>query len=482
MSLRIKHILATSCAALALAGCASGPGTFAGPRLYTQPQAAKVTSSSQDLIDLPQPGAPVAVAVYGFADQTGKFDPTDNIQTLSRALSQGATSVLIQSLREAGGGKWFTVLEREHLDNLLKERQVITEMRQRYLGERAVNPDALPSLLFAGVLLEGGVIGYDTNTLTGGAGARLLGVGAQADYRQDTITVYLRAVATKTGEVLASVVVRKTVVSAGLSGGAFRYVSYKNLLEAETGVTVNEPRTIALEQAVQKASYDLVLEGVRLNVWSFGDKLAGAALLDKHLASSEVPRAQARATVKPIPVSRPLPAVAPAAPPQAPEAPRSSPQMQTAELTPATFVRPAPGAAPVMAPVATVMAPVAPAPEPIVVAGMTASAAPKPVKAQEPGRAAVQIGAYSSAALADSGWTDTATRFPAFVAGRARRVERVERDGQTFYRASVEGFSDKPAAQAFCDALKTQGRACLVKLRADAGVRMAAGFIQRPGD
>lgn len=480
MSLRIKHILATSCAALALAGCASGPGTFAGPRLYTQPQAAKVTSSSQDLIDLPQPGAPVAVAVYGFADQTGKFDPTDNIQTLSRALSQGATSVLIQSLREAGGGKWFTVLEREHLDNLLKERQVITEMRQRYLGERAVNPDALPSLLFAGVLLEGGVIGYDTNTLTGGAGARLLGVGAQADYRQDTITVYLRAVATKTGEVLASVVVRKTVVSAGLSGGAFRYVSYKNLLEAETGVTVNEPRTIALEQAVQKASYDLVLEGVRLNVWSFGDKLAGAALLDKHLASSEVPRAQARATVKPIPVSRPLPAVAPAAPPQAPEAPRAapSPQMQTAELRPASYVRPAP----VMAALATARAPVAPAPEPIVVAVMPAPAVPKPVKAREPGRAAVQIGAYSSAALADSGWTNTAARFPAFVAGKARRVERVERDGQTFYRASVEGFSDKPAAQAFCDALKTQGRDCLVKLRADVGVRMAAGSIQRPGD
>ncbi|HQT55698.1 MAG TPA: CsgG/HfaB family protein [Phenylobacterium sp.] len=469
MPLRINHIVATSCAALALAGCASGPGTFAGPRLYTQPQAAKVTSSSQDLIDLPQPGAPVAVAVYGFADQTGKFDPTDNIQTLSRALSQGATSVLIQSLREAGGGKWFTVLEREHLDNLPKERQVITEMRQRYLGERAVNPDALPSLLFAGVLLEGGIIGYDTNTLTGGAGARLLGVGAQADYRQDTITVYLRAVATKTGEVLASVVVRKTVVSAGLSGGAFRYVSYKNLLEAETGVTVNEPRTIALEQAVQKASYDLVLEGIRLNVWSFGDKLAGAALLDKHLASSEVPRAQARATVKPIPVSRPLPAVAPAAPPQAPEAPRSapSPQMQTAELRPASYVRPGPSAA------------TAVAAEDSTTPKRATLAAP-PAKAT--GRVAVQIGAYASAALAHSGWSDTAARFPTFVAGKSRRVEPVARDGQTFYRATVEGFSDPPAAQAFCDALKGQGRDCLVKVRSAASLTVAARSIQRLGE
>ncbi|WP_340643813.1 CsgG/HfaB family protein, partial [Phenylobacterium sp.] len=264
-----------------------------------------MSSASQDLINLPYPSQPVAVAVYGFTDQTGQFSPTDNIQTLSRALTQGATSVLIQSLREAGGGKWFTVLEREHLDNLLKERQVITEMRSRYLGEKAVNPEALPSLLFAGVLLEGGVIGYDTNTLTGGAGARLLGVGANADYRQDTITVYLRAVATKTGEVLTSVVVRKTVASAGLQGGAFRYVSYKNLLEAETGITANEPRTIALEQAVQKAAYDLIVEGAHQGVWSFGDKVAAAALIDKHLASLGG-RSTAPRSPQTIPASNPV--------------------------------------------------------------------------------------------------------------------------------------------------------------------------------
>ncbi|MDO8911427.1 MAG: CsgG/HfaB family protein [Phenylobacterium sp.] len=467
MSLRNKPLWAASCAALALAGCASGPEGMARPRLYSQPQAAKVSSSSQDLLNLPHPAAPVAVAVYGFVDQTGQFSPTDNIQTLSRALTQGATSVLVQSLREAGGGTWFTVLEREHLDNLLKERQVITEMRQRYLGESAVNPDALPSLLFAGVLLEGGVIGYDTNTLTGGAGARLLGVGANADYRQDTITVYLRAVATKTGEVLASVVVRKTVVSAGISGGAFRYVSYKNLLEAETGFTVNEPRTIALEQAVQKAAYDLVLEGARLNVWSFGDKLAGSALIDQHLASLSGARAQP--APKPIPVSRPVPTEAaqtPSPPPQTPRPAMREP-MATAELIPASYVRPAPSAA--MA--ATLPGTTTP---------KRATLAARPAKA--PGRVAVQIGAYASAALAHSGWSDTAARFPTFVAGKARRVEPVARDGQTFYRASVEGFSDTSAAQAFCDALKGRGRDCLVKVRSAASLNVAARSIQRLGE
>ena len=265
-------------AALVLAGCAT-------PHLMSHaPEAAKVTSTRRELIELPPPPAPVTVAVYGFADQTGQFKPTDSIQTLSRALSQGSSSILVQALRDAGGGRWFDVLEREHLEDLLKERQVITEMRQRYLGEKSVNPDALPSLMFAGVLLEGGVVGYDSDTLTGGAGARLLGIGGSTQYRQDTITVYLRAVAVKTGEVLASVVVRKTVASVGVDVGAFRYVSYKTLLESEAGITTNEPEEFALEQAIGKAVHDLVLEGARRGVWSFNDRKAAAAAADRYAA------------------------------------------------------------------------------------------------------------------------------------------------------------------------------------------------------
>src|SRR3546814_6428192 len=99
------------------------------------------------------------------------------------------------------------------LRNLLNERQIIREMRERYLGETQVNPQALPAMLFAGVLLEGGVIGYDTNTVTGGAGASFLGIGGRTEYRQDTVTVYLRAVSVRTGEVLTSVTASKTIAS-----------------------------------------------------------------------------------------------------------------------------------------------------------------------------------------------------------------------------------------------------------------------------
>ena len=128
----------------------------------------------------------MAIAVYGYTDQTGQFKPAENVQSLSRAVTQGATSVLIKALQDAGDGRWFTVVERERLDNLLKERRIIADMRERYLGEKKINPQALPPLLFAGVLLEGGIIGFDSNTKTGGAGARLLGIGGDVQYREDT--------------------------------------------------------------------------------------------------------------------------------------------------------------------------------------------------------------------------------------------------------------------------------------------------------
>src|SRR3546814_7389467 len=142
--------------------------------------------SSDLLADMPPPSRPVAIAVYGFSDQTGQFKPSETGQTLSRAVSQGGASILVKALQDAGNRQWFTIVEREMLRNLLNERQIIREMRERYLGETQVNPQALPAMLFAGVLLEGGVIGYDTNTVTGGAGASFLGIGGRTEYRQDT--------------------------------------------------------------------------------------------------------------------------------------------------------------------------------------------------------------------------------------------------------------------------------------------------------
>lgn len=237
------------------------------------------TETQRMLEAVPAPQRPIAVAVYDFTDQTGQFKSMDTTQTLSRAVTQGASSILVKALQDTGDRKWFTIVERENLKDLLSERQIIREMRERYLGEKDINPQALPALLFAGVLLEGGIIGYDTNTVTGGAGAAFLGIGSHVDYRQDTVTVYLRAVSVRTGEVLTTVTASKTIASKAISGSAFKFVAFKQLLEAESGITTNEPDHLALQQAIEKAVYGLVMEGVELKLWNFADTKAGWPLL-----------------------------------------------------------------------------------------------------------------------------------------------------------------------------------------------------------
>jgi curli production assembly/transport component CsgG len=247
----------------------------------------KKTQTQNLLQQLPGPQRQVAIAVYGFTDQTGQFKPTNAGQTLSRAVTQGAGSILVKALQDAGNREWFTVVERERLDNLLKERQIIGEMRRRYLGEEQVDPNALPALLFAGVLLEGGIIGYDTNTVTGGAGAAFLGIGARHEYRQDTVTVYLRAVSVRTGEVLTNVQASKTIASQAIGANAYRFVAFRELLEAEWGITANEPDQVALQQAIEKAVYGLVLEGVELELWRFADMQAAQPILASYRAERD---------------------------------------------------------------------------------------------------------------------------------------------------------------------------------------------------
>jgi len=279
----------TSLTALALGGCMSMPQDGRNTLAPTTSLAyfPKKTQSQTLLNQLPAPQRPVPIAVYGFTDQTGQFKPSEQGQTLSRAVSQGAGSMLVKALQDAGNRGWFTVVERERLDNLLRERQIISEMRKRYLGEQEIDPNALPSLLFAGVLLEGGIVGYDTNTVTGGAGAAFLGIGARTEYRQDTVTVYLRAVSVRTGEVLANVTSSKTIASQAIGASAFKFVAFRELLEAEAGITSNEPDQVALQQAIEKAVYGLVLEGIELDLWRFNDMVAAQPLLAAYRAERD---------------------------------------------------------------------------------------------------------------------------------------------------------------------------------------------------
>ena len=216
---------------------------------------------------LPPALGPVIVAVYNFRDQTGQRKSQANIASLSSAVTQGADAYLIRSLQTVGNGQWFKVVERGGLDNLIKERQLIRQMRELYEGKDA---RPLPPMVFAGVLLEGGIIGYDSNVMSGGSGARILGIGAQTEYRQDEVVVSVRAVSVATGEVIASVTVGKTVISFQDKLGVLRFNELgTRAVEVETGSATNESMNKAVQLAIHASVIELIFEGERKGHWQF---------------------------------------------------------------------------------------------------------------------------------------------------------------------------------------------------------------------
>lgn len=271
--------MASVIAAVFLVGCSELKDPFYG---LEKPTVIDMTSQNRELRELPAPTARVKVAVYSFPDETGQFKERQQVQSVSRAVTQGGSSMLIKALQDAGERRWFSVLDRSGLEDLLRERQIVTEMRRLYRGENTVNPNALGPLAHAGIVLQGGIVGYDTNQQTGGFGARFLGIGANTEWKMDTVTVALRAVSTETGEVLASVTTQKSIASSAVQGSVFRYVEMDKLLEMETGISVNEGKYIAVQQAIEKAVLALVIEGSELGVWSFANKAAGNALTAKY--------------------------------------------------------------------------------------------------------------------------------------------------------------------------------------------------------
>ena len=251
---------------LGLSGCASivhipEPEE---PQVITKP-------ASKEFNTLPPPvNGPVVAAVYGFNDKTGQRKPSDKLANISFAVTQGAEVWVIKALQEIGNGQWFKVVERVGLDNLTKERQIIRQARESVGDTRQIKP-----MMFAGIIIEGGIIGYDSNTLTGGAGARYLGIGASTQYRQDVVTVNMRAISVQTGEVLLSVSTTKTIISTGSSFTVFKFFDTgTRSLETEVGNSVNEPVNYAVRAAIEQAVVELVKDGDRRGIWKFKSPVA----------------------------------------------------------------------------------------------------------------------------------------------------------------------------------------------------------------
>ena len=210
-------------------------------------------------------GPPMTVAVYGFKDLTGQMKPNEKLAVFSKAVTQGAEVFLIKSMQDSKN--WFRVVERVGLDNLIKERQLIRNQREVYEGKDA---KALKPLTVAGVLIEGGIIGYDSNIRSGGNGARFLGIGGSQQYRVDEVTVSLRLISITSGEVLLTNAVSKTIYSTAHNVGVLKFVdSSTKALELESGAALNEPTTYAVRVAIEQAVYEMIVDGQKKGLWNF---------------------------------------------------------------------------------------------------------------------------------------------------------------------------------------------------------------------
>ena len=306
---------------------------------------------TRELVRMPDPKYRIPVGVYAFRDMTGQFKPQPD-SNLSNAVTQGAGALLVKALLDSN---WFIPIEREGLQNLLTERRIARAIESPGDQNRAANN--YPQLLPAWFIIEGGITGYEQNVRTGGEGANLLGIGADIKYQIDQVTVNLRSVDVRSGQVVNSVLVTKTIYSHSLNGSIYSYVAYKKLLQAEGGFSANEPSQLAVKEAIESAVMHLIVQGARDKAWflrneadwehpTFQAYLREADGVLVGSSNEKMPPLAARpgnVMILPTPQpqsSRPAPAPAPAT--QRPAAPATTP---AAEPSPAVSTPRTPAAA-----------------------------------------------------------------------------------------------------------------------------------------
>ena len=242
---------------LSLAACASVPNDLA-------PTPPRVVEDLRYRTD-PPPMGKIVVGVYSYGDKTGQRMPTSNIASLSTAVTQGAESFVINGLKEYSDGEWFRVVERTGIENLIRERQLVRSSRVT-VEEQDIDP--LPPMLYAGVLIEGAIVGYDSAVKSAGEGLRVFGAGTAERYTEHRVTVAMRAVSVATTEVLVSVVVEKEVLSYSENTTALRFFDLdREVIELEAGMNENEAPTHAVRLTIDKAIHEMVLEGREKQIW-----------------------------------------------------------------------------------------------------------------------------------------------------------------------------------------------------------------------
>lgn len=240
---------------LGLAGCVQDPLPSEHPHAVEE----------KEIVLPPPPRRPLTVGVYNCIDTTGQRRPTQLPQELSTAVPLDCTPYLIEAVRSLRPG-YINLVERQHVDDLLRERQLAT-LALNNASSHGAPPQKLDTLRVAEVLLIGQVVAYDRATRQATGGLAIGGTGGTGTYVTDVVTFSLRAVAVQTGEILGETSVTKSILSLRL-GGHIAQIFTTSVVDFELGGAGNEPVGLALHAAVHTALGRLIQQGIRNGWWA----------------------------------------------------------------------------------------------------------------------------------------------------------------------------------------------------------------------
>ena len=260
-----------------LAGCVQDPPPSARPQVL----------KAEEITLPPPPPRALTVAVYNCIDTTGQRRPTGTSQELSSAVPMDCSPYLVEAVRSLRPG-YVLLVERQHVDELLRERQLATLALNSVAtsaapasppgaaaagapgGPPVPPPKRLSMLRVAEILLIGQVVAYDRQTRQLSAGLALAGIGATGTMVTDLVTFSLRAVAVQTGEILGQSSVTKSITSQ-MIGGHITRVFPTTILDLELGGGANEPVGLAMREAIRSSLTQLVGRGIHDGWWGAVD-------------------------------------------------------------------------------------------------------------------------------------------------------------------------------------------------------------------
>lgn len=206
------------------------------------------------LAQRPKGHVPYNIGIYNCIDTSGqKRKGTGGGSDFSSAVPQDCSPFLMASFRSVG---FYRVLERSRIDDVLKERQLATVMH----GD--VGKKILGAMHIADAVMMGQILSYDRSTSQSAGGVALSALGGSRQYVSDAFTFSLRAVSTKTGELIDEVLIKKTVTSLQLDGHVLRVVGVE-MASLEYGASENEAIGVALQEAVDLAVRTLTDQGIK---------------------------------------------------------------------------------------------------------------------------------------------------------------------------------------------------------------------------